>query len=168
MKNSTGRFVGIEIRQEGETNNKSWTIYTYKIQHEKGLRFYSGFDRLESSLLGENLDIEFEEKPNPKNEQYPYLNVTSIKKSAAEGSLEKPITPETEDTQVPSGKNLLEEEDDVSPEEAAVMDKIKAKMVAGQIRDLGEADFVETLVDNCQTPRERGKRLFTVFSGGLK
>ena len=166
MKQSTGKLVGVEVRREGSTNNKPWTIYSYRIQHEEGQRYYTGFDRPDTHLLGEDVVVDFEESPNPKNDKFPYRNLKKMVKAPEEGSIAKPITPESEFAPKLSGVNLLGSDTGVVPsaDEAKVMDLIKVRV---GVSSVSEADFVETLADNCGTARERGVMLFKVFKGGV-
>lgn len=72
-----GRLIGIEIRREGVTNDKPWTIYSYKLETTNGPRYVSGFDKL-GQELGRTLTLEIEEKPNPTKPEYPFLNLKKV------------------------------------------------------------------------------------------
>lgn len=70
------KVQSIDVKS-GNTNGRDWTLYRYKISTPEGDRWFSSWDKF-GVEVNDTVDITYIEKPNPKNPNYPFLNLKSM------------------------------------------------------------------------------------------
>ena len=76
--NVIGKLLGMDTKSGVSQNGKQWTKYSYKIEIPVGERYFSAWTEIEGVQLGQTVEVEYEEKPNPTNPDFPFKNIVSM------------------------------------------------------------------------------------------
>lgn len=142
---------GVTLGRDGvNKKNVPWQLYNYELELDGQKRFATAFKKYD---VGESGMFKLKESPNPKNAQYPYLNILSKVDEAM---------PEQQQETPAGAVDLLSDANPFTPnpQEFELMNQIKALPDQSKVT---EAMFIVTAKNRLKMDDARAKLMWEEY-----